>query len=486
MWNIKKRERYAVIEEDSENPNSNKGTFYMSPRHVKHRVTKEFVEYVYVENPTFASENNCRVFAQCSKIAIEVYDYYNKIFDPDYENVSVHDERFDLQYLFNPPDNWNSVDHYNPRVSVTVLDDGVDIKKLFDTDYGADTLEITYAIRIGLRLKHTISFINKMAGQNTFRVVMQSTGITGSKVKYGEIEEEITGETHIIAPVMVFGEDDQHLKLSEYLWSLGDTDKDTGEWLPVTLKDIIIDTHVNGCKVDIIIGDYILDENENLLIDPDTDTWSVSAAGDDGGYYDTTFSNSGNEIYFIHNSLVYHDFFRFTNVTIPNGSTITSAYWNWTQALQSGWGGGSVQIQAFAEDSSTQIADIADFDGRTQTTASVGYNPQLTNEDTQYTSPDITTVIQEIISRDGWNSGNYLQLALDQTNTAPDGGRVKVAYCQESATPTELEVVWDAPSGLDPLLLYEILNNSDQIAKIVDKIITEPTLTTTLVVDQVG
>ena len=107
-WKLHKRERYALIEQDEANPSVFRGTFHIGPRHVKHHSSKEFVEHAYVKNPDFASERNCRVFAQSSNIAVEVYDFYNKLFDPDYENVSVYDERFEVQYLFKEPDKWTT------------------------------------------------------------------------------------------------------------------------------------------------------------------------------------------------------------------------------------------------------------------------------------------------------------------------------------------------------------------------------------------
>lgn len=190
-WKIHKRERYTLIEQDEVNPSVFRSTFHIGPQHVKHHTTKEFVEHAHVENPAFASEKDCRIFAQSSNIAVEVYDFYNKLFDPDYENVSVYDERFEVQYLFKEsPEEWRSADYYNPRIEIIPLDDGVDIKKTFDTDYGAESLEITYTVKTGARLKHTIVFTNKTAEQRTFRVVMKFSGITSDKVKHGQVDTD--------------------------------------------------------------------------------------------------------------------------------------------------------------------------------------------------------------------------------------------------------------------------------------------------------
>jgi len=336
MWKVKQRLRYATIEEDSEHPRLRRGTFHIGPRHVKHHASNEFVEHTYVENPDFASEKNCRVFAQSSNIAIEVYDFYNKLFDPDYENVSVYDERFEVQYLFKEPDTWRSADYYNPRIEVILIEDGVNIRKIFDTDYGPETLEITYTIRTGVCLKHTIVFTNKTAKQRTFRVVMKLTGITSDKVKHGRTEKRITEEKYIVAPVIIFGEDNQHLKLSEYLWSLGETNEETDEWSPTTLKNIILDVHAQGCKANIIIGNYVLAQSENLLIDPDSDTWQVGASARDclrrkplGDYWSTTHTSCAAG-YHISTKYSFGSGMRFINVGIPKGDIISSAYLQFT------------------------------------------------------------------------------------------------------------------------------------------------------------
>ena len=168
-------------------------TTQIGPRAVKHYKTREYVEFAYVENPDFASEKNCRVFAQNAHCAVEIYDYYAKLFNPDYETVSVHDERFVVQYLSKEkPEIWRDVGVWNPRIQVIPLEDGVEIKKTFDTDYGTATLEISYIIRTGAFLKHKIIFTNKTADVKTFRVVMKLAGITNNKVKHRDGEEWIT------------------------------------------------------------------------------------------------------------------------------------------------------------------------------------------------------------------------------------------------------------------------------------------------------
>jgi len=329
-WEVKERQRYALIEQNSEDSRKHRGTFYIGPRHVKHHSTKEFAEFSYVTAPSFASEKDCRVFAQNSHVAIEVYDYYIKLFDPDYESISVYDERFIVQYEFKTG-KWRDVDAYNPTIQVIPLEDGVEIRKVFDTDYGTQNLEISHIVKTGARLKHNIVFTNKTTDEKTFRVIMKLAGITHNKVRHKTGELQVTEETSIgKQPFFFIGEDNKHLKLTEYLWSLG-AEEETGEWSPTVLKDIVFDVHAYGCKADIIIGNYTLGENESLLIDPDSDTWQVGAGNDDAVEYGSGSFDAANDYNRVrsYTSPLSSNYVccgvRFTSVNIPQGSTIDSA-----------------------------------------------------------------------------------------------------------------------------------------------------------------
>ena len=106
-------------------------------------------------------------------------------------------------------------------------------------------------------------------------------------------------------------------------------------------------------------------------------------------------------------------FFRFQNVVVPQGATIDSAY------IKLNWEGG--------EDVNFLIAavDVDDFDAPTdntyaahdtETTATVSWNIPLegSQDSGKYfkTSPDIKTIIQEIVDRTGWSSGNAIGIII--------------------------------------------------------------------------
>jgi hypothetical protein len=77
--------------------------------------------------------------------------------------------------------------------------------------------------------------------------------------------------------------------------------------------------------------------------------------------------------------------------------------------------GGNLKLQGIAEDNTADYS--TDPSGRTRTSASVlwhGFTQSAFN--TYQDSPDISTIIQEIVNRAGWSSGNALGIAI------PDDG----------------------------------------------------------------
>lgn len=102
----------------------------------------------------------------------------------------------------------------------------------------------------------------------------------------------------------------------------------------------------------------------------------------------------------------------FTNVTVPKGATITSAVFS----LNVGIYGGSpvLQIRGEDADSPSALATMADGNARIRTTASV--NPGYTGAGNK--DVDVSTIVAEIFSRLGWDSGNNLQLFIEDNGSA--------------------------------------------------------------------
>jgi hypothetical protein len=120
---------------------------------------------------------------------------------------------------------------------------------------------------------------------------------------------------------------------------------------------------------------------------------------------------------------------RFTNLNIPRGATITRAWLGFTSKDQSS---SSLTLSVHGHDTdnaSTFTTSDGDITGRPWTTARIPdgqWNPPAWNSGEKYTSPDVSSLVQEIVDRDGWTAGNALALFI--SGPATNGTRNAVAY----------------------------------------------------------
>ncbi|MCP4228679.1 MAG: hypothetical protein GY771_00840, partial [bacterium] len=101
----------------------------------------------------------------------------------------------------------------------------------------------------------------------------------------------------------------------------------------------------------------------------------------------------------------------FTNVAIAQGSTIDTAYLQCYAASVATIG--DMVIEAEDEDEGTFPTTFAQYDSKNRTTASVTWSPGAWSNTTWYDSDSIVSVIQEIVDRPGWVSGNDLLIFCD-------------------------------------------------------------------------
>ena len=177
-----------------------------------------------------------------------------------------------------------------------------------------------------------------------------------------------------------------------------------------------------------------------------TTTYTIAAGADDGraarrgtsatsvSTYNTQFSNSNAKKYF---GTQFDDeegeydyfagYFRFNSIVAAQGATVQSAY---LKLNKEGYAGGSSNHDFYvaALDADNQAAPTAasHLNHSNFTTAEVawGNNTDTGNgtlrsaaNGTVLSSPDIKTVIQEILDRSGWSSGNSIVLMF-YTKTA--------------------------------------------------------------------
>jgi len=160
---------------------------------------------------------------------------------------------------------------------------------------------------------------------------------------------------------------------------------------------------------------------DNLTTDTPS-TYTTSIAGDFA--YTTWWGGINDDMWKFGNydgSGVQNTGIRFRNVTIPPGSTISSAYITFVPFYDSQ--GADIKLKLSGEKTVTPgtITTNSDFNTRSTnlTTASTTWTVSDKIGGNAFNSPEIKDVISEIIGLDGWSSGNNLVIfAMDNGSTA--------------------------------------------------------------------
>jgi len=123
---------------------------------------------------------------------------------------------------------------------------------------------------------------------------------------------------------------------------------------------------------------------------------------------------------------------RFRDVNIPPGSTINTAYITVVSRGNNSVGTVNAKIRGEDVDDATAYSTLTDFDGRTRTTAQVTWSSVAGwTVNNSYNTPEIKTIIQEIIDREGWEYGNTIGLFIDDFDdlSSHSDGAARQFYC---------------------------------------------------------
>jgi len=111
-------------------------------------------------------------------------------------------------------------------------------------------------------------------------------------------------------------------------------------------------------------------------------------------------------------NLLYGSFVRFPNVNLSNEISISSAVLKLTGHYDSG-GSDTCHLRIYGViGTATAPTSYAEFLALTKTTAYVEWNNVKSDADVEYNTPDLSTVIQEIINDPSWEPGDALMLVL--------------------------------------------------------------------------
>ena len=135
---------------------------------------------------------------------------------------------------------------------------------------------------------------------------------------------------------------------------------------------------------------------------------------------------------------------RFQNLTIPQGATITSAYIEF-ETDETSSESTSLTFHGEDVDNAAAFSSTAhDLTNRTTTSASVDWNniPAWNRVNEKHQSPDLSSIVQEIVNRSGWRSGNSMVFIITGS-----GRRVAESYDGESAAAPLLHVSYTTSSA---------------------------------------
>lgn len=176
----------------------------------------------------------------------------------------------------------------------------------------------------------------------------------------------------------------------------------------------------------------------------------IATGADDGQYRSGgTFFNNNNITTVIGNSgAAMRCFFRFQNVTIPAGATITAASIRFIATANQSSTTCSLVARGELDTNPAAVSSGADGNARTKTSASVSWNEPAWTTGNSYSTPDIATIIQEIIDQGGWSSGNAMQLFVEDNASTSTAFRSPRSYDGSTTDCARLDITYtDPPTG---------------------------------------
>jgi hypothetical protein len=169
---------------------------------------------------------------------------------------------------------------------------------------------------------------------------------------------------------------------------------------------------------------------------------------------------------------------RFTNVTIPKNSTITSAYlkpYLYIAVNDDLY----CKIYGEATNSSNDFSSNPTIVSRSRTTAYTAVS--LDNQGEGWKSYNVTSAVQEIVNRSGWSSGNALTLLMiGNTNSTSKEAQY---YSAGAGVGAQLVIDYTPPPTVD---VYYSIGTSTSDLKTGNPTITIASGTATLTVPQTG
>lgn len=129
--------------------------------------------------------------------------------------------------------------------------------------------------------------------------------------------------------------------------------------------------------------------------------------------YDSDVNEMGVERWF-------RPFFHFTSVALPVDATITAATFSvrFASSGSASYSGRTLDVSAEDEDSPARPTTVSSVLDAVLTTANSTWTLGAMTNGTWYESPDISAVIQELVDRGSWASGNDINMFLHNADSS--------------------------------------------------------------------
>ena len=155
--------------------------------------------------------------------------------------------------------------------------------------------------------------------------------------------------------------------------------------------------------------------------------------------------------------------YRFTSIPVPPNVDIVSAYIQVSEYDPSP-GNAAISVKVYAED----VDDATAFAGtsgnltsRTLTTAAVDWDVSSSwTQDNFYSSPNISSVIQEVVDRGSWATDNAINILIKDDGSTDGNNRNVNSFDQDPTKAAKLDITYRTRTNTNGLFKNITLNNS--------------------------
>ena len=147
-------------------------------------------------------------------------------------------------------------------------------------------------------------------------------------------------------------------------------------------------------------------------VEPERFVTRITSTTADSLVYGTYFYMSTKVSYIgVYSGKESHSAFWFSNVNIPQGAQIVSARIK-LPASQDVSSTCTARIVGFAQDYASPVSSLSDWQSRPRTNATAVWNLESWQKGKWYSTPEIASIVQEIVDREGWRSGHALAFSI--------------------------------------------------------------------------